>query len=97
MAGVGGDEVLNGRTRRLKLDTWVFVCFDSSVSATLRFLDSKHLAVPIKMPQHKWPGAGEHCGVLNAAISRALLFSGRDLALDFVFYHPLLLGIFQIK
>lgn len=31
----------------------LFVCFESSVSATVWFWDGKHLAVPIKMP--KWP------------------------------------------
>lgn len=66
------------------LDMLVFVCFDSSLSATVWFLDSKHLAVPIKIPQHKWPqhiGAGEHCGAGILAISRVFWFSHVDFVL----------------
>lgn len=77
---MGEDEVLNDCTRRQRLDTLVFVCFDSSVSATVRFLDRKHLGVPIKIP--RYVSAGEHCGAL-ITISRPLSSSGRDLDLDF--------------
>lgn len=81
LAQMGENEVLSDRTRCQKLDTLVFVGFDSSFSATVWFLGSKHLALPIKRPQHKWPqciSAGEHCGAVMFTISRALLFSDRD-------------------